>query len=148
MNDIVSPGQTVFARWSDGYYYPATVDEVLGDHIKASFLDGDTGLVAKEHVVELQEAFETMHFQGNWQYEGFFFKGVLSSQLPMIMNYNDGDVEQIELGQLRGTMPKPKPNKETAEPPISAKEYMGQLKSLYKAGLLTKEEYKRRKNLL
>ena len=137
MRFMASSGQTVFARWKDGYYYPAIVDEVLGSEIKVSYLDGYTGQVSREHVVELQEAFQTMKFQGNWKNGGLFFKGTLSSQLPMIMNYDDGDVEQIALVQLRGSKPV---RDVTAE--------LEQLKSLYKAGLLTKEEYKHRRSLL
>jgi len=148
MRFIATPGQTIFARWKDGYYYPATVDAVTGNDLKVSYLDGDVGQVSSEHIVELQEGFENMQFQGNWQYAGIFFKGTLSSQLPMVMNYNDGDVEQVELGQLRGVMPKPKPSENPAEPPISSKEYLGQLKALYKNGLISKEEYQRRKDLL
>jgi len=161
MDFMVSPGQTVFARWKDGYYYPAVVDEILGSHAKVSFLDGDEGRVLKEHMMELQEAFETMNFQGNWKYGGIFFKGVIASHLPMVMHYNDGDVEQIELGQLRGVMPKPKaeskqepkPKPESksaggAVPIQSEKDAVKELKTWLKNGLISKEEFKRRKNLL
>jgi len=140
MGFMISSGQTVFARWRNGYYYPATVEEVLGNEIKVSFLDGYKGKVARAHVVELQEAFQTMQFQSNWKHGGIFFKGKLTSQLPMIMHYDDGDVEEITLDQLRGRPPRPPAGDVTAE--------LEQLKSLYKAGLLTKEEYKHRRSLL
>ena len=99
---MISQGQTVFARWKDGYYYPAVVDEVKECAVKVSFLDGYVGLVPSGHIVELQEAFQTMQLQGNWQNHGIFFKGVLESQESMTMYYDDGDVEQVELKQLRG----------------------------------------------
>jgi len=102
---MTAPGQTVFARWKDGYYYPAVVDEVAENNVKVSFLDGHMGFASKGHVVQLQEAFQTMQLQGNWQNHGIFFKGRLNSQEPMMMYYNDGDVEQIELKQLRGIRP-------------------------------------------
>ena len=140
MRFTASPGQTVFAPWRDGYYYPATIDEVLGTDIKVSYLDGYKGQVAREDVVELQEAFQTMQFQGNWKHGGLFYKGTLSSDLPMTMYYNDGDVEQITLEQLRGAMPAKAARDVTVE--------LEQLKSLYKSGLLTKEEYRHRKSLL
>jgi len=105
MSAITTLGQTVFARWSDGYYYPAIVDEIWEQGIQISFLDGEFGLVPPEQIVELEEAFQKMQLQGNWKYEGIYFKGRLNTCEPMIMYYNDGDVEQIELGQLRGARP-------------------------------------------
>jgi len=82
MSAMVSPGQTVFARWGEKYYYPALVDEVLEQQIRVSYLDGDVGLVAKEDVLELQKGFEMLQFQGNWQHGGVFFKGKIASHLP------------------------------------------------------------------
>jgi len=105
MSAMTLPEQTVFARWMDGYYYPAVVDEDLGSDVKVSFLDGYFGLASKEHVVELQEALRTMQLQGNWKNGGIYFKGRLDSGEPMTMYYNDGDVEQVELKQLRGVRP-------------------------------------------
>ena len=105
MNITISPEQTVFARWLDGYYYPAVVEEVFENEVKVSFLDGDSGLVLKGHIIELQEALQTMKLQGNWQNRGFFFKGTLKGQEPMTMYYDDGDIEQVELKQLRGEKP-------------------------------------------
>ena len=99
-----SLGQTVFAQWSsDGYYYPATVGDILENHVRVSFLDGDAGTVSKAHIVELGEAFKVMEFEGNWKYLGMFYKGVISSSQPLIMDYDDGDVERIQLNQLRGS---------------------------------------------
>ena len=151
---MISVGQMVFARWGNSYYYPALVAEVHDNQIKAAYLDGSVGMVSKEHVLELQEAFETLEFQGNWRHGGFFFKGRIASRDPLIIHYNDGDTEQIELRQLRGKLPKP--DKKTASPyadpqtvPARDKEQrLEQLKSLHKAGMLTKEEYKQRKKLL
>ena len=99
---MITQGQTVFARWMDGYYYPGVVDEVMEYNARVSFLDGDVGLVPIGHIVELKEAFQTMQLQGNFKNEGLFFRGVLESQESMTMYYNDGDVEQVELKQLRG----------------------------------------------
>jgi len=141
-----SPGQTVFARWKNSYYYPAMVDAVTDDGVKVTYLeDGLSALVSHEYIVELQEAFDTMQFQGNWQHGGFFYKGKLASHLPLVMHYNDGDVEQIELSQLRGTRPEPV---EESVPIQSEKEAVKELKTLLKNGLISKEEFKRRRNLL
>ena len=95
--------QLCFALWSDGRYYPAVVSEVYHDRVKVAFLDGSSGEASKEHIVDLQEAFKTMDFQGRWQHGLFWYKGTLSTHRPMVMNYDDGSVEQIELRQLRGT---------------------------------------------
>ena len=102
--DTVSLGQKVFAFWDDGngYYYPAVVGKDLGDKIEVTFMDGDSGVVSKADIVELQEALETMKLEGNWKNCGGFFPGYISSQHTMTMSYDDGDVEQIELRQLRG----------------------------------------------
>jgi hypothetical protein len=102
----ISSGKTVFARWGpDGYYYPGIVGQVLDNHVKIAFLDGYSGLVTKEQIIELEMAFETLNFEGNFQNGGGFYKGVVSSRNPMIINYDDGDVEQIDLKQLRGARP-------------------------------------------
>jgi len=109
-----SLGETVFARWKpDGYYYPGVIKQVLGESFKISFLDGDTDQVTKEHIVRLQEAFSIMRFEGNWKKRGGFYMGVISSNEPLVMNYDDGDVEQIEIRQLRGM---PDFNRRTAVP--------------------------------
>jgi len=150
MGFLGSPGQTVFARYKDGYYYPAVVDAVLDGQVKVSYLDGDEGLAEQEHIMELQEAFDTMQFQGNWKHGGLFYKGKITSHLPMIMHYNDGDVEQIELVQLRGKRPEAakKPEKAKKEPVLvqSEKEAIKELKAMRKNGLISKEEFKRMKN--
>ncbi|MCL2568477.1 MAG: tudor domain-containing protein [Oscillospiraceae bacterium] len=106
MDTMILPGQTVFARWDDGYYYPAVIDELLEeDIIKITFLDGCPGFASKEQIVELQEALQIMQLQGNFKNQGLYFKGRLNTQEPMTMYYNDGDIEQIELKQLRGARP-------------------------------------------
>jgi len=98
-------GQTVFARWKDGYYYPAIVDDIMVNVVKVTFLeDGITGTAVREHVVDLQEAFQKMQMQGNWGNEGLYYKGRLNEE-AMEMYYNDGDVERLELKQLRGARP-------------------------------------------
>ena len=94
--------QLCFALWKDGYYYPAIISEVLPNHAKVALLDGSSGITSKDHVVELAEAFETMEFEGKFRNWWFFYKGKITSHNPMIMHYYDGDVEQIELRQLRG----------------------------------------------
>ena len=110
-------GKTIFARWSpDGYYYPAVVGEVQEKHIRANFLDGQTAMVSKEHTIELQEAFKILDFEGNWKNSGGFYKGVITSHEPTTMNYDDGDVEQIDLKQLRGA----KPGEATVHVPFNA----------------------------
>jgi len=161
MSFTASPGQTVFARWKNSYYYPAVVDQVLGDRYKVTYLaDGVSTVVTKEDIVELNEAFETMRFQGNWQHCGIYYKGVIASHLPvMVMHYSDGDVEQITLNQLRASRPgekskpkvKVKPAPERAQEPVliqSEKEAVRELRAMRKSGQITKEEYKRRREQL
>ena len=90
-----------FARWTDGKYYPAIVSDIIGKHAKVAYLDGTTGMVTLDDAIEIYEAFETLAFQGNWQGWGYY-NGVLSSIQPLVMDYDDGDVEQLHLKQLRG----------------------------------------------
>lgn len=103
--------QTIFARWDDGYYYPAVIAENLGSQMRVAFLDGDVSMVEKGNILELEEGLNILQMQGNWQYGGLFYKGVISGRRPMIMNYNDGYTEVIELKQLRGAIPGERPKK-------------------------------------
>jgi len=159
MDLTISPGQTVFARWKKRYYYPAIVDEVFDTHVNVTYLDKEVAVVAKEHIIPLQAAFDTLQFQGNWQHGGLYYKGKLASQLPLIMHYNDGDVEQVDLSQLRGTRPELTPRPTPAQGPVkkskkdpvpiqSEKEAVRELKALRKNGLISKEEFKRMKQQL
>jgi len=105
MNAYNFIGQTVFARWRDGYYYPAVVDSVGDYDVKVSYLDGDIGVVKVRHIVEFEEGMRILRLQSNWQNRGIFFRGNIRGTNPTIMHYNDGDIEEIELKQLRGARP-------------------------------------------
>jgi len=96
--------QAVFAYWhADGYYYPAAIVETYEHHAKVLFsMDGIEATVAKEHIVDTQEAFRTFRFEGDWQKEGYFYSGQITSHNPLIMHYDDGYTEQIKMLQLRG----------------------------------------------
>ena len=98
--------QVVFARWDKRYYYPGIIVETMPEHARVNFLDGDSSTVLNEHIISKDEAFKILDFQGNYNYWGLYYKGVISSYQPLIMSYNDGDVEQIELKQLRGSLRK------------------------------------------
>ena len=98
-------GQTVFARWNDGYYYPGRVDSVGDYEVKISFFDGDNGTAKHKHVMPLEQGMRELSLQGNWLNRGIFFRGSVSGESPMIMHYADGDVEEIQLAQLRGARP-------------------------------------------
>jgi len=93
--------QLCFARWTDGNYYPAVTGEVLPDRVRVGYLDNTSGLVRKDEILDLQEAFRILEFQGRYRHGLLFYSGVIS-QHDMIMNYDDGDVELVELRQLRG----------------------------------------------
>ncbi|MDR2182610.1 MAG: hypothetical protein LBE55_00375 [Clostridiales bacterium] len=96
--------KTVFALWEpDGYYYPAKVGEAFNNLVKADFLDGSVATLSTGHIIELDEALATLAFQGNWEYGGIFYKGTIANTNPLVMNYDDGEVEMIELVQLRGS---------------------------------------------
>jgi len=98
-------GQTVFARWDNGAsYFPGIVSAINGSQLDISFLDGDNGTVPIGDVLELHEAFTTLKLHGNYQNGGEWYSGKISKTEPLTMQYDDGDVEQIELKQLRGVL--------------------------------------------
>jgi len=99
------PENVIFARWSDGFFYPGVVGEWVNGQRRIAFLDGDTGLAAEHDILPLEGALNRLELQGNWKNGGIWFRGSLGSHNPLIMNYNDGDVEQIQLSQLRGSLP-------------------------------------------
>ena len=102
-SEAITQGETVFALWEpDGYYYPGVVAAIIERQARISFLDGDEDLVPVEHIINLDTALNTLALEGNWEFLGLFYTGNLSSREPMIMLYDDGDVEQVQLVQLRG----------------------------------------------
>jgi len=98
--------QLCFAPWPDGYYYPAVIEDVLIDHVRIAFLDCDKRTLRAEQVIGLQDAFDNMAFEGNWQDGWRYYEGILTSRQPLVMTYYDGDVEHINLYQLRCFFPK------------------------------------------
>jgi len=111
------PDGTVFARRTDGYFYPGILGEreQFGDNTQINFLDGQIAMVPEHDILELNQAFSTLHMEGNWKHGGIFFKGRIASQNPMVMHYNDGDVEIIQLRQLRGAKPGETPKRRWIE---------------------------------
>ena len=101
----VDESQVIFAPWS-GYYYPATIVGGTDTHAQIMFLNGNKAAVLRNQIVELEEAFKTMLFAANWKNKGTYYGGFISNRQPLTMSYNDGAVEQVKLGQLRGTKPK------------------------------------------
>jgi len=100
------PENAIFARWTNGYFYPGVPnDEWVDEQRKIDFLDGSTGLVSAEDILPLEDALARLELQGNWQNNGIFYKGSLGGRDPLVMHYNDGYKEQIQLVQLRGTLP-------------------------------------------
>jgi len=99
--------QLYFANWkSTGHYYPVVILEDLGEQVKVNFLDGHLDVVPRGHIVEIEEVLDNMELQGKWRDGLVYYKGVLVSREPMVMHYNDGDVEQVRINQLRGQVPK------------------------------------------
>jgi len=101
---VSSPAQTVFARWAtDGYYYPATIKNTSGNNFTACFLDGDTGQVSTEQIIDLPKAFKSLILQSNQKNEGKFYDCVITKEKPLTVCYKGGAVEQIDVKQLRGS---------------------------------------------
>jgi hypothetical protein len=102
MYDIIPNGEKVFARWKDGYFYPGIVSTISDDKYLISYLNGSKDYVPKNQIVGIEESLITMQLQGNWEYGGWFYKGVISNSDPLTMHYNDGDIEKIDWRQIRG----------------------------------------------
>ena len=98
---ILVPNQLCFAPWHDNYYYPAVISDVHPHFVKVAYLDGDTEQVSLMRIVSVQEAFDTMDFECEYGWLGYY-KGIIISQQPIVFEYNDGVVEQTELRKLRG----------------------------------------------
>ncbi|MCL2354048.1 MAG: hypothetical protein FWC69_05400 [Defluviitaleaceae bacterium] len=95
--------QVVFAKWSDGYYYPGTIWEVFSDSARVDFFDGDSEKIALDHIISLEEGFDILELQANYKHKGMFFKVKLKSREPLrVKYYMDGEMETVELVQLRG----------------------------------------------
>ena len=102
-SNVHKVGQNVFARWDNSeFYFPGIVSSVNGNHLDISFLDGDEGTVSIADVLELNEAFSILKLQGNWDYGDEWYSGKISKTKPLTMQYDDGEVEEVELIQLRG----------------------------------------------
>jgi len=97
-------GQTVFARFdSSEFYFPGIISVINESQLDIAYLDGDKGTVLIADVLELNQALNTLKLQGNFHYEGWY-PGKISKTEPLTMQYDDGDVEQVELKQLRGVL--------------------------------------------
>ena len=102
-----SAAQMVFARWKSGkYFYPGVVKGVHEGNATVLFFDGEMGVAAMDDILELEDALTSLNLEGNWNNFGFYYKGTIAGREPLVMHYNDGDVELVELGQLRGRRPK------------------------------------------
>jgi len=112
----VSPGQTVFARWSLG----ALPGEKAGRKREWLINGYSAGLSVVGGIVSWMYGFATFSGAAVGFVAGVIFSGIL------------------QIAKTARVSP--------ASQPLSAE--AEQLRSLYQAGLITKEEFKRRKNLL
>ena len=95
------PNQLCFAPWHDNYYYPAVISDVHPNFITVAYLDGYAEQVSPKHIVSIQEALDTMDFECEYGWLGYY-RGIIISQQPIVFEYDDGIVEQTELRKLRG----------------------------------------------
>ena len=107
-------GQIVFANWADdGYYYPAKANETDGDLVNINFMDGTEDQMTKEYIMNLQEAYQAMTFESDWEMKGEYYKCIITDTQPLTVKYEDDVIEQIDLIQLRGRLPKKKKRSST-----------------------------------
>lgn len=97
-----SQGQRVLGQWSDGFWYPATVQSVQGNRVRLQFDDGDVGTVTPNQVKDIYWQPGTK-VQCNWKNGGTYYNGTIAQMRgnQIAVNYDDGDKEQTRIGQCR-----------------------------------------------
>lgn len=95
-------GQLVFARWSDGYWYPGQVTGINGDNFDIRFDDGRTATVDRKGI-SYNSVAEGNRVEGNWLGGGTYYPGTIAyrgGNLIYIV-YDDGDEEETTIARIR-----------------------------------------------
>ena len=95
-------GQRVFARWDDGFWYPATVEASDAQSIRITYDDGTSGFVEPQHAepIDLAEGDRVFcRWQGSPEYHPG--KIVRISGEKIQVHYDDGDQENSTVSMVR-----------------------------------------------
>ncbi|MCL2407752.1 MAG: hypothetical protein FWC95_07470 [Defluviitaleaceae bacterium] len=107
-NDRIEVNSLCFAKWRNGYYYPGVVRRITSTEVTIDFLDGSMDRADSSELISLRDGLANLALQGNWKQGFFWYKGRLgetvSPREAMTFYYDDGDIEEIALKQLRGKL--------------------------------------------
>jgi hypothetical protein len=103
MNDTWKVGELVMAQWSrDGYWYPAKIENQVGDQFEIKHLDGTEDTVTADKLAKdsLQEGDRV---SVDWQSKGRYYTGkILSRQGDSLrILYDDQDEEDTTIAAVR-----------------------------------------------
>lgn len=97
-----SLGDRVLGKWTDGYWYPATIQQMKGEKFLLRFDDGDSRSVSQDELARFDWNKGT-RVECNWQGKGKYFPGSISSreQDRLSIAYDDRDRETVKFGSCR-----------------------------------------------
>ena len=97
-------GSRVLGQWSDGYWYPATVQSTHNGQYTLTFDDGDSATVYSNQVTPLNWTTGS-RVQCNWLGKGKYYSGTITSQRGhnIHVSYDDGDQENTSVGRCRAS---------------------------------------------
>ena len=106
-------GQRVFARWQDGFWYPATVRFADADEVMVKYDDGSAGSVTPAQVRPLVLK-EGERVQARWEGGPSYYPGKVAkwSAEKVSVHYDDGERETIGVDLIRVIRPEDVPWKE------------------------------------
>jgi hypothetical protein len=95
-------GQRVFARWHDGFWYPATLRYADAREVMVKYDDGEAGSLTPGQVRPLQVA-EGDRVQARWQGGPAYYPGTVAQcgDGEVLIDYDDGEQETVSLKLLR-----------------------------------------------
>jgi hypothetical protein len=95
----VGPSKTVLVKYSDGWFYPATIST---DGKGINWLDGTASVYQKEEIKEYNWLVGTS-VNCNWKNKGTYYDGKIGEvkEGKLFIKYNDGDNEWVTTGQCR-----------------------------------------------
>jgi predicted Zn finger-like uncharacterized protein len=98
----MADGSRVFAQWSDGFWYPATVRSSSSRGVMVEYDDGEPGNLALDRVRELRVA-EGDRIQCRWQGGPAYFPGKVAKcgGEKVLVHYDDGEKETTTLSMVR-----------------------------------------------
>ena len=98
-------GDSVFARYSDGFYYYGNIIEISGDQAYIRFYDNDTVWAKLFELVNISYANESMVVEAIWDDGSFWACHILETTpyAAKVRYIDDGTVSQVNLSEIRAS---------------------------------------------